>query len=90
MARELDLDIEVEAEPGRTFGEPILVRPRLGQGAFRVLVTETYERRCAITGEACRSRTQRTSGPSPRRGSTASTTGSCSARTCTRCSTGAT
>jgi len=51
MARELDLDIEVEAEPGRTFGEPILVRPRLGQGAFRVLVTETYERRCAITGE---------------------------------------
>ncbi len=51
MARDLDLDIEVEAEPGKMFGEPILVRPRLGQGAFRVLVTETYERRCAITGE---------------------------------------
>jgi putative restriction endonuclease len=28
-----------------------LTRARLGQGAFRVLVTEAYERRCAITGE---------------------------------------
>jgi putative restriction endonuclease len=27
------------------------VRQRLGQGAFRVLVTDVYERRCAITGE---------------------------------------
>ncbi len=51
MARDLDLDIEVQAEPGRMFGEPVFVRLRLGQGAFRVLVTETYERRCAITGE---------------------------------------
>ena len=25
--------------------------PGIGQGAFRVLVTEAYERRCAITGE---------------------------------------
>jgi len=33
------------------FGEPTLVRPRLGQGSFRVLVTDTYRRRCAITGE---------------------------------------
>jgi putative restriction endonuclease len=33
------------------FGEPTLVWPRLGQGAFRVIVTEAYERRCAITGE---------------------------------------
>jgi putative restriction endonuclease len=51
MARDLDLDIEIEPEPGRMFGEPVLVRPRLGQGSFRVLVTETYERHCAITGE---------------------------------------
>lgn len=51
MARDLDLDIEVEPEPGRMFGEPVLVRPRLGQGSFRVLVTETYERHCAVTGE---------------------------------------
>lgn len=34
------------------FGEPRLVTPRLGQGAFRVVVTEAYERRCAITGES--------------------------------------
>jgi putative restriction endonuclease len=33
------------------YGEPQLVRPRLGQGAFRVLVTDVYRRRCAITGE---------------------------------------
>lgn len=33
------------------FGEPALVRPRLGQGSFRVLITDTYERRCAMTGE---------------------------------------
>ncbi len=33
------------------FGAEYLTRARLGQGAFRVLVTEAYERRCAITGE---------------------------------------
>jgi putative restriction endonuclease len=33
------------------YGEPVLIRPRLGQGAFRVLVTDMYERRCAVTGE---------------------------------------
>jgi len=29
----------------------MIVRPRLGQGSFRVLVTEAYDRRCAITNE---------------------------------------
>jgi putative restriction endonuclease len=33
------------------YGEPVLVRPRLGQGAFRIGVTDVYERRCAVTGE---------------------------------------
>jgi putative restriction endonuclease len=33
------------------FGEPTLVRPRLGQGAFRVMVTDIYSRRCAVTQE---------------------------------------
>lgn len=33
------------------YGAPVLVRPRLGQGAFRVLVTDAYDRRCAISGE---------------------------------------
>ena len=39
------------AETQARFGEPHLIRPRLGQGAFRVLVTDTYNRRCAITQE---------------------------------------
>lgn len=33
------------------YGPPTLVYPRLGQGSFRVLVTDLYERRCAVTGE---------------------------------------
>ena len=37
-------------EPAR-YGEPHLIRPRLGQGAFRVLVTDIYQRRCAVTHE---------------------------------------
>jgi putative restriction endonuclease len=38
-------------EAGARFGEPHLIRPRLGQGAFRVLVTDLYRRRCAVTQE---------------------------------------
>ncbi len=33
------------------FGAPVLIRPRLGQGGFRVLVTDIYSRRCAVTDE---------------------------------------
>lgn len=33
------------------YGEPTLIRPRLGQGTFRVVVTDAYERRCVVTGE---------------------------------------
>lgn len=33
------------------FGAEYLARGRLGQGAFRVLVTDAYQRRCAVTGE---------------------------------------
>jgi len=33
------------------FGKPTVVLPRLGQGSFRILVTDLYERRCAVTGE---------------------------------------
>lgn len=39
------------AETQARFGEPYLVRPRLGQGGFRVLVTDIYQRRCVITQE---------------------------------------
>ena len=41
----------LSAGPQARFGDPIPVRPRLGQGAFRVLVTDHYGRRCAITRE---------------------------------------
>jgi putative restriction endonuclease len=39
------------AEETERFGQPTLIRPRLGQGAFRILVTDAYQRRCAVTGE---------------------------------------
>jgi putative restriction endonuclease len=33
------------------YGSSILTRPRLGQGIFRVTVTDAYGRACALTGE---------------------------------------
>lgn len=39
------------ADPGERYGEGKSYRYRIGQGAFRVLVTDAYSRRCAITGE---------------------------------------
>ena len=33
------------------YGTPQLVHPRLGQGGFRVVVTDVYGRRCAVTKE---------------------------------------
>jgi len=39
-----------EAEKPRN-GTPQLVTPRLGQGVFRVAVTDAYQRACAVTGE---------------------------------------
>lgn len=33
------------------YGDPAIFRPRLGQGAFRVMVTDAYQRHCAVTGE---------------------------------------
>lgn len=38
-------------EPLPKFGPEVLVKPRLGQGAFRLTLTDAYKRRCAITGE---------------------------------------
>lgn len=40
-----------DREQQASYGEPVLVRPRLGQGAFRILVTDNYRRRCAISRE---------------------------------------
>lgn len=39
------------AEPAARFGEPALVRPRLGQGTFRISVLDAYGGACAVTGE---------------------------------------
>jgi putative restriction endonuclease len=39
------------AEPLATYGSEYLIRGRLGQGAFRILVTDAYNRNCAISGE---------------------------------------
>jgi putative restriction endonuclease len=41
----------VAEPPPERYGAPILQRPRLGQGSFRVLVLDAYSRRCAVTGE---------------------------------------
>jgi putative restriction endonuclease len=41
----------VAAPVSPRYGEPIEVTPRLGQGSFRIMVTDAYGRRCAATGE---------------------------------------
>lgn len=33
------------------YGEPVLICPRLGQGSFRVLVTEAYQNACCVSTE---------------------------------------
>lgn len=40
------------AEEPEKYGKEQLVKPRIGQGSFRLLVTDAYNRRCAITGES--------------------------------------
>jgi len=44
-------DIPTAAEEDAIYGSEYLVRGRLGQGAFRIIVTDAYNRTCAITGE---------------------------------------
>jgi len=41
----------VVSEPATRYGEPQIILPRLGQGSFRVIVTDVYNRRCAVTLE---------------------------------------
>jgi len=44
--------VQLQVSDGQvTWSNPVLVRQRLGQGAFRILVTDTYQRRCAVTRE---------------------------------------
>ena len=39
------------AEPGTEYTKKYLTKVRLGQGAFRVQLTDAYSRRCSISGE---------------------------------------
>lgn len=43
-------DEAADAQSDR-YGQPALVRPRLGQGIFRLAVTGAYQQACAVTGE---------------------------------------
>ncbi len=47
----LDREAQRIEEEQRRYGKETKIRPRLGQGAFRILVTDAYNRACAITGE---------------------------------------
>lgn len=58
IAREANLLERPEAkdpaeahESDARFAAPYLAQARLGQGTFRALITDAYDRRCAITGE---------------------------------------
>jgi putative restriction endonuclease len=52
QARLARLEATRAGEPtSPVYGDPVLVKQRLGQGTFRLLVTDTYQKRCAITGE---------------------------------------
>jgi putative restriction endonuclease len=39
------------AVDSKGYGKPRIVLPRLGQGLFRILVTDVYDKRCVVTGE---------------------------------------
>jgi putative restriction endonuclease len=41
----------LEESESPAYGSSVLTKVRLGQGAFRILVTDAYSRRCSITGE---------------------------------------
>ena len=47
---DLNENITQEVSENR-FGKEQIIKPRIGQGAFKVLITDAYQRRCAITGE---------------------------------------
>lgn len=44
-------NVAKEDETNARYGAEQLIKPRIGQGAFKVLITDAYHRRCAITGE---------------------------------------
>lgn len=42
-------DLDESVEIARRFGNPQMILPRLGQGAFRIIVADSYQRRCALS-----------------------------------------
>ena len=44
-------EIHKDISEGQTYGDPVLVQPRLGQGSFRIGVLDAYGRACAVTRE---------------------------------------
>ena len=40
-----------EVTENNRYGKEQLIKPRIGQGAFKILIADAYQRRCAITGE---------------------------------------
>src|SRR5439155_15244145 len=45
----LDSAVDQKEYSGPRYGEPTTILPRLGQGSFRLIVTDSYNRRCAFT-----------------------------------------
>jgi putative restriction endonuclease len=50
-SRSISPNTIAEPESPAIYGSPSLRKPRRGQGTFRALVTNAYQRKCAITGE---------------------------------------
>ncbi|HLP39738.1 HNH endonuclease [Lacibacter sp.] len=51
MPDEAKSQLILEESETPMYGKSVLTKVRLGQGAFRVLVTDAYSRKCAISGE---------------------------------------
>jgi putative restriction endonuclease len=51
LADENKSQLLLEENGAPQYGRSILTKVRLGQGAFRVLITDAYSRRCSISGE---------------------------------------
>lgn len=52
LKRRLPEPVVMDADQqGPRYGKKQIYRPRLGQGSFRLAVTDAYDRACAVTGE---------------------------------------
>jgi putative restriction endonuclease len=51
VADEEKNQLVLEESGSPLYSQSILTKVRLGQGAFRILVTDAYNRKCAISGE---------------------------------------